>query len=540
MTALVSEAAGNAFVFGRYCLVPEQQLLLEDGRAVRIGKRAFDLLTVLVRSHGQVVGKQDLIAQVWPGLDVEEGNLKVNVGMLRRILGEGAGPPRYIATVVGRGYRFVAPVHALATSARSDPATPLLTKRIFGRDEVIAAILHDLRDARLVSIVGPGGAGKTTVALAVADGALDAFEAGIQLVDLAPVSAPSKVGELFAEVIRTRIDLERAAPRSKEDSRDRELLLVVDNCEHLIDEVATCIDQVLARTRNVRVIATSREPLCIRGERVRRLSGLALPPAAAGLKAEDARRFPAVQLFVERAVEKSKTFALDDDNAPTVAAICQRLGGLALAIERVAQRAGSRGTAGMLDHLERRFHMFDGYHEGPVRHRTLTATVDASYVLLSASEQTALRWLSVFVGAFSLDAACAIVVRSDFDRAAVIRDTASLVAKSLLSTEARSSEMLYRLGHVTRAFAIEKLIAHEELVPARERHAAYLLACLDESEPSPRSGVCARLAAFDDELREALRWVLEGEPQSELARRLAAAHTQTAREPSNAAPGRSR
>lgn len=465
MKALLSEAP-KSFAFGPFHLIPDQQLLLEGGQMRRIGGRAFDLLTVLVERHGEVVSKSELMTRVWPGLVVEETNLKVNIAAIRRLLGEVPGPPRYIATVVGTGYRFVAAVTFPA------PRPPLLravappragnlpppARQVFGRDDTIAAILRDLAQARLVTVVGPGGVGKTTVALSVADQAATVFQDGAWFVDLARLEDSADVSDAVADTLRSG-DKDR---RHDAPPRDRDVLLVLDNCEHLVDAVALCADRLLRGTSKVKLLATSREPLNIRAERVRRLPGLGLPPDPAHLGAADALAFPAVQLFAERAAEASRAFRLDDTNAAHVAAICQRLDGHALAIERVARRVGPLGIAGTLDHLERRFHMFDGCHEGPARHRTLTASVDASYSLLSPNEKAVMRRLSTFPGAFDLASACAVGGGDDLDPAGVVDDLARLVAKSLVLAEVRDHEMHYRLTHVARAFATEKLIEHGE------------------------------------------------------------------------------
>jgi predicted ATPase/DNA-binding winged helix-turn-helix (wHTH) protein len=481
LTPLSSEPA-RAFAFGPF-LLSDQKLLLSNGEAVRIGRRAFDLLTALVQNHGQVVSKQELMSRAWRGLVVEDGNLKVTIAALRRLLGEGSGTPRYIATVVGRGYRFIATVRdagyhhqALYPLApRRSGNLPASTQRIFGREDVIRSILQDLDDTRLLSIVGPGGVGKTTVALAVADRAAGAFEGGAWLVDLSLLNEPSRVSEAIAGVIGSSALTGDKAIVVDDPLRDSEMLLVLDNCEHLIGAVAQCADRILTSTRSVKLITTSREPICIRGERVRRLHGLGVPPKADGMSAEDAMAFPAVQLFADRAASKVESFRVDDANAPIVTAICHRLDGLALAIERVAPRVGALGIAKMLDHLDRRFHMFDGYHEGPERHRTLTAAVNASYTLLSPSEQAVLRRLSAFAGAFSLESACIMGGAEDIDRATVVEDIASLVAKSLLSAEPCNGEMQYRQAHVTRAFALEKLVEHGDLEHALRWHAEQLI-----------------------------------------------------------------
>ncbi len=453
-----------------------------------MGGRAFDLLTVLVQRHGEVVSKRELLALVWPGLVVEESNLKVNMTAIRRVLGEDTGAPRYIATVVGRGYRFVAPVqHSACQSGPHVPAVPRSgcptpgAKRIFGREEMIHAVLSDLEHGRLVSLVGPGGAGKTTVALEVSNRAASVLKKAALFVDLSMAEEPSQVPEAIVNVIGQGDGVGARSRLPDGGLDDPHILLVLDNCEHLIGAVAQCVDQVLARTRNLKIILTSREPICIRGERVRRLHGLGLPPCADGLKAAEAMAYPALQMFVDRAAKHSFSFRLDDANAPAVAAICQRLDGLALAIERVAQRVGTLGVDGLLDHLDRRFHMLDGYHEGPERHRTLTAAVETSYVLLSPTEQATMRRVSAFAGLFSLDAACAISGAAGADRATVIEDIAGLVSKSLLTTESCDGEMLYRQTHVIRAFALDKLAGDGEQTEVRRR--AIALGELDVPHP---------------------------------------------------------
>lgn len=507
MTALVSEAA-NAFAFGPFLLIPERQQLLRHQEPLRVGGRALDLLTALVQRPGEVVSKRDLIARVWPGLVVEEGNLKVNISALRRLLEDGGDPSGYIETVVGHGYRFNGAVRFVACRATPPRAPsparidnlPSLDRPLRGRDDTIASVLRDLEDSRLVSIVGAGGIGKTTVAAAVARQGAATFERGARWVDLAALEDPALVPGAIADALRDSAD---PAPRARLRTGpgwDHGVLLVLDNCEHLIAAVAACADQLLATTRQVKLLATSREPLSIRGELVRRLPGLALPPepstwlaaqppaaaqalsAAQPLTAAQALSWPAVQLLVDRALAASDGFRLDDTNAADVVEICRRLDGHALAIERVARRLGTLGVAGTLDHLSRRFHMLDGHHEGPARHRTLTATVAASHDLLCAGEQALLRRLAVFDGPFRLADAREIGGGADMAGALVVDHIGQLVAKSLLVAEARDGEMQYRLTQLTRAFAMEQLIAQGELDDVRHR-----LAVLLPSVPRPSS-----------------------------------------------------
>jgi predicted ATPase/DNA-binding winged helix-turn-helix (wHTH) protein len=481
--------AVNCFAFGPFELIPGRRLLLKDGKPVRIGGRAFDILTVLVRHQGNVVSKRQVMAHAWPGAVVDEGNLKVNVAALRRVLGEDPDQPRYIATVVGRGYRFITPVRSSylddadpisSTLPRRANNLPTRTAPIFGRAAAIGSILHELETTRLVSIVGPGGIGKTTVALAVAHEATASFEDGAWLVDLSPLNDQSSV----ADAVSMAIGLDArpghnpaALPAALHDHlRDRKMLLLLDNCEHLIDAVASWADRILASVKHVNLLITSREPLCIKGERVRRLFGLNIPPASSKIRAADALEFAAVQLFVDRASGRSRSFRLDDANAPIVSEICRRMDGLALGIERIAMRADTMDVGKMLDHIDNRFHMLDGYHAGPERHRTLTAAIDWNYNLLSEDEQAVMRRLSTFAGDFSLEPACAVAADVGVDPAGVVEDVASLVAKSLLTATARQGEMDYRLTNIARAFGRERLVANGEFDSARRRHAEHVLA----------------------------------------------------------------
>lgn len=478
MTALTAQAA-HAFAFGPFVLLPEQQQLLKGDEVIRMGGRALDLLTALVERPGQVIPKAELVAIAWPRLVVEEGNLKVNIFAIRKLLGDAAHPPRYIETVAGTGYRFIGEVQTICrrpAQRASLPATgavpvghlPPLPGQVYGRDDTIRAVLLDLQRSRLVSIVGPGGIGKTTVALsvAVAGAVAGAFPGGVRFVDLAAVDDPARVHHVLHEALRGGIDASGVRPPVAPAGPDRDTLVILDNCEPLIEAVATCADQLLRSVRPLRLMATSREPLAIRGEVVRRLPGLALGHGPPTLSAARALQCPAVQLFVARASEAGDGFELDDRNASLVMALCQQLDGHALAIERVARRVPALGLPGMLDHIRRRLHMLDGDVQGPERHRTLFANVAASYALLSGEEQDLLRRLARLDGPFTLATACALVEQDAADPGAVAERVAQLVAKSLLQAEFQQGDIRYDLLHITRAFLLNPLLGTEELTPA--------------------------------------------------------------------------
>src|SRR6266567_7753985 len=347
---------GGAISFGPFRLLAAQRLLLEGDNPVRLGSRAFDILAALVERSGEVVAKQELIARAWPQTFVEEANLKMQVSALRRALGDGQGGHRYVVTVPGRGYNFVAPVlHEEPARAAVPPAVaavsvhnlPLAMTRMIGREEAVATLVARLPHERLLTIVGPGGIGKTTVALAVAERMIADYEQGVWLIDLAPLNDPRLVPSAVATVLGLEVRTDNPLAGLVAALRNRRMLLLLDNCEHVIDAAASLAAAVLTGVPRVNILATSREPLGVAGEHTQRLGPLSLPQPSSRLTAAEAAVFPAVQLFVERVTAIVEDFALTDANAPLVAAICRRLDGLPLAIEFAAPRVEVLGVEGL-------------------------------------------------------------------------------------------------------------------------------------------------------------------------------------------------
>ncbi|WP_037075437.1 ATP-binding protein [Rhizobium mesoamericanum] len=518
MTSDLAERPFRSFSFGPFVLIPERQLLLQGDAPVRIGGRALEILTTLVERPGELVNKRELITRVWPDVVVDDGNLKVNMAALRRALGDGAGTAQYIATVPGRGYRFVAPVEVNRLFGFAPSSTvarmrshnlPIAMTRVFGRADAIEATRRELNSSRLVSVVGAGGIGKTTVALAVAEQKIGVFRDGVWLIDLAPLKDSSLVPYAVAAVIGLATHSENMLAALGSYLRDCEMLLVFDNCEHIIEAAAFCADRILAEAPGIRILATSREPLGVRGERVRRLSGLAAPPMSSDLKAAEALRYPAIQLFVDRAMHRLDSFELRDANALTITEICRRLDGLALAIELAATRVDSFGTDGLLAHLDGRFRSLSGHRASPERHRTLTAVIDWSYDILSESECAVVRRLSVFAGSFGLDSACA-VAGDGLERERVIDDVANLVAKSLLSVDVVADKHAYRLLETTRGYCRERLQLSGEEDVVRRRHAEHICAVLERAASEwaqrPAPDWARAYGGLLDDLRAALDW----------------------------------
>ena len=483
----IAESAQRAMsacqTFGPFHFFPARLLLLEDEMPVRLGSRALEILAALVDRPGELVSKDELTTRVWPNTVVEESNLKVNVAALRRALGEGQPGRRYIATVSGRGYRFVAPVERAEPGTLSVPQGPAAKRphnlpasstRTIGRDDTIHALLRQLQRHRLVTIVGPGGIGKTTVVLAAAETHIGAYEHGVWFVDLAPLADPQFVPSAVASTVGLTIHSENVLAGLAAYLRDKEMLIVLDSCEHIIDAAAALAEQIIGGATGVHILATSREPLRAKAERVHRLPPLASPPSAPGLTAAEALAFPAVQLFVERASESLENFELSDADASVVAEICRRLEGIALAIELAATRVDSLGVHELSALVGDRFWLLrQGRRTALSRHRTLAAALDWSYEFLPETERTILRRLSVFAGAFSLDSATAVIAGLGILGPEIVESLANLVAKSLVSADVGGAVAQYRLLDTTRAYALQKLSESGELEALERRHAEH-------------------------------------------------------------------
>ena len=358
---------------------------------------------MLVERAGELVTKEELVARVWPDTVVDESNLRAQMAALRKALGDGRDGARYVATVPGRGYRFVAPV------ARStEPVTrgelgagaqelPVRLVRTVGRAEVVAAIGSRLQRRRFLTIVGPAGIGKTTVALAVAEALSASYEHGAAYLDLAASSDARLAPSALAAALGLASISEDPVPGVIAHLRDRQMLLVLDSCEHVVEAAAVMAEQILKGAPGIHLLATSREPLRAEGESVHRLAPREVPLPSSELTAAEALTFSAVELFVERAAAGLDGFALTDANAPLVAEICSRLDGIALAIELVAGRVDALGVAGVAARLDDRFRLLtSGRRTALPRHQTLSAALDWSYEFLPEEERALLRRLAVF------------------------------------------------------------------------------------------------------------------------------------------------
>ncbi|WP_156937923.1 winged helix-turn-helix domain-containing protein [Mesorhizobium sp. LNHC221B00] len=469
--------------FGPFRLSAAERSLLKDEKPIAIGGRALDILVYLVGHAGQVLSTRELIDHVWPDVTVEEAGLRVHLSNLRKALGDGKDGARYIANVPGRGYSFVAAVQrtdrrrsaAHAGAAKRTQRLPPRLERMIGRDGTVADLCSLLSSRRFVSVVGPGGMGKTTVAVAIAHALRDEFADKIYFLDLGSVGEPS----LVAGAVASTLGL---IGQSAQDPlaglvallADKPVLLVFDSCEHVIDAVAELAEMLFTETQLVHLLTTSREALRVEGENVHLLTPLESPVEEAGLTAAQALASPAVQLFMERASAGGLGVELSDADAPVLAAICRRLDGIALAIELAAGRVGVYGIRGTADLLDNRFKLlWHGRRSAPPRHQTLQAMLDWSYNLLSQYEKAVLLRLSVFVGAFTLEDALAVAAESGDDAAMLADAIAGLVDKSLVRTSQLGGATYHRLLDTTRAYAATRLTETVEKETLSRRHALY-------------------------------------------------------------------
>ncbi|WPH23397.1 ATP-binding protein [Variovorax paradoxus] len=481
-------AASRAAIasFGPFRLDPAARRIEKNGAPFPLSSRALDILIVLVEHAGEIVGHRDLIARVWRNLEVGPGSLRTHIASLRKALEDGEGGARYIANVAGQGYCFVAPVVHAPAPARSSArgregsafrmrALPPLLTRMVGREEAIRAITHDLMAHRFLTVVGPGGMGKTTVAVAAAHAMREVFADAVCFVDLGTLSNPAHVASTVASTLGLTIQAENALPQLRESLRRSRMLLVLDNCEHVIGAAAALSEEIFREAPEVHILTTSREDLRANGECTYVLPPLEYPPPDARLDSIGIQAFPAVRLFTETVAATGSRFELSDADAPIVASICARLDGIALAIEFAAGRVGAYGIDGIHALLNGRFGLeWPGRRTAPQRHQTLHATLDWSHDLLSDSERAVLRRLSVFVGTFTLEAAQAVARAGTIDSDRVVIDLGELVAKSVVSAATGDDRTVrYRLLEITRAYALEKLDESGELHATSERHAAY-------------------------------------------------------------------
>ena len=506
-----------------------------------IGARAFEIIAILVRSANDLVTKNDLMDRIWPGATVGENTLQVHISAIRKALGEDRD---MLKTASGRGYRLLgnwtprrpgsvtAPVASPLTPEPGAPPTnnfPLIAGHLIGRDAA-ARHLRDLVSAyRVVTLTGTGGIGKTSLAIEAAHGVVGEYADGGWLVELASLSDPALVSTAVAGALRVPTGLANVTPETIALSiGDKKLLLVLDNCEHLIGAVATLAETLLAHCPHTTIITTSRETLRIQGEHVYRVPPLEVP-APGQDEAEHILKSSAVKLFIIRTKASDAGFSPRVSELPSIGAICRHLDGIPLAIEFAAARASMLGIQPVLARLDDRFALLtSGRRTALPRHRTLRAVLDWSYELLPESEQRLLRHLAIFSGGFTVEAAAAVVNDGAGDPASVVNDVGDLVTKSLVTLDREAASRWYLL-ETTRVYGLEKLEDSGEASHAARRQAEFCLALFAPFGTERRLQAAlddlGRYRVEIDNLRAALNWAFSSSGDVALGVTLAASTT---------------
>jgi predicted ATPase/DNA-binding winged helix-turn-helix (wHTH) protein len=529
------DVAEIVYKFGPFSLFPRRQLLLWNDRPVKLGGAGFALLHLLVQRRGELVSKEELIVAAWGQTAVHDANLKVNIFSLRRALRDTQTPPRYIVTVPRRGYRFVAPVSVNAAdrpepgddTAPQEPCSLPPQGDVVGREADIERVLASLLKDRQVTLVGPGGVGKTTVAVAVGYAMQAVCPDGICLIDLSTLEDPMLVLPTVARALGLRGDPVDLLAAVVDYLRQRRMLIVLDSCEHVLAIAGLLAQKLFVVDGQSRLLATSREPLGTITERVARLDPLECPPAGILLSVARARSFPAIELFARRAAEWSG-YSLIEADCAVVGLICRSLDGLPLAIELAAgslEGHSPRELRVMLDeHLSVLSQRIPG---APPRQQTLLATIDWSYRLLPEDQSTLFRRISLFAGAFDLEDVVTIAAAATLDGTAVAVGLGGLVAKSLLVAEASGPELHYWLLDSTRPYAAEQLRADPLEPQAQYAYALRILSLFEQSEAEwvwrETHDWLIRYRARLADLRKTLGWAFGPATQTWLGIRLTVA-----------------
>ncbi|KVM61913.1 hypothetical protein WJ58_03775 [Burkholderia ubonensis] len=441
-----------------------REVYVED-RTVIIGSRAFDLLECLILSEGKTLTKGEIFDRVWPNSIVEENNIHVQISLLRKILGIHRGA---IQTIPGRGYRFVMPVDAGSNRNRGSvppdsvrceggKGLPGLDRPLIGRDRLCGDVILALQDSSIVTLVGVGGVGKTQVALTV--GRSIAHQAGteVRCVSLASVHTAHCIMKTVADALGiAEVGGNLSARTLAAATQGRNLLVLLDNCEHVIESAAIVAELLVENNPDVRVLATSREPLRTRGEKVCWVRPLDTPSAGATL--QEIVACDSTSLFLRELRALDASLEIDPGVLEMISTVCRRLDGVPFALELAAAHANVFGVRRLLADLDNRFHaLTNGRRTALPRQQTLKATLDWSYALLTDDEKVVLQVLSAFPGQFALDEACAVAASAIGSAIEVTDAIIRLAWKCLVMTAMDGTSRRYFLLETTRDYALRKL-----------------------------------------------------------------------------------
>jgi predicted ATPase/DNA-binding winged helix-turn-helix (wHTH) protein len=521
--AEVSEQRRNlVYECGQWQIHGRERQLLACGVSIPIGSRAFDIIEVLVQSANKLVTKVELMERVWPGAMVGDSALQVQISAIRKAFDQDRA---MLMTVSGRGYRLSGDWAVRRDGAPEQPASlisvpmpaetfqtnlPETALALIGRTIAAQQIEELLSAYRAVTLTGPGGIGKTALALRVSSDMRPRFNGDVWLIELASLSDPGLVASAVADGLGLNPGGDEITAEAVARAiGDKQLLLILDNCEHVIDAAARLVEAILYRCPRTTVLATSQELLRICGEYVYRVPPLEVPPRHHD-ELEDMLEHSAVRLFVTKLQALDSSFIANKQSVRGIVAICEQLDGIPLLIEFAAARAAMLGVRDVASRLEDRFRLLTiGRRTALPKHRTLRATLDWSYGLLPEAEQSLLGRLAVFVAGFTLEAAIAVMSDTGNNTSVMLEGIANLVAKSLLIQDRSQSGGRWILSETIRAYAFEKLVETGQAEATARRHALFysdLLVPPDSSRPPRSIEDTLHHAQEIDNVRAALDW----------------------------------
>ena len=493
-------------IFSPFRLDVTNQRLYRGDELIPLRPKSFAVLQYLLANAGKLVTKEQLLEVVWPETSVSDTVLKVCVRELREALGDDPKTPRFIETAHRSGYCFIAEV-------KSDNLPVHLTSFV-GRESELSEVKRLLSGTRLLTLVGAGGSGKTRLAARTARDVMIEFEDGAWWVELASLSDPALVTQMIATALSVREQPGRQLTQTLcNELRAKSLLLILDNCEHLVDVCAALTDTLLRACPRLKILTTSREPLGVSGEIVWPVPPLSLPDLRHLPQAEELVEYEAMRLFIERACAAQPNFAPTEEETLDLAQVVHKLDGMPLAIELAAPRVKVLSIEQIAARLDDCFNLLTaGGRTQLPRHQTLRATIDWSYDLLSKKERMLLCRLSVFSGGWTLEAAELVCTGAGIERKEILDLLTHLVDKSLVTVAERESgaQRRYRLLETVRQYGHDRLVESGNLAAVEERHAAFFLKLAEEIEPkintAARASWLATLDTEHDNLRAALTW----------------------------------
>ena len=528
------ETAEQKFSFAEFELDTATRRLLKAGQPITLNPKAFDLLSVLVSEHGRILSKDELLETVWANQFVEENNLTVHISALRKIFGEKKGEHRFIATVPGKGYKFVAEVnHAPIENFRANQnnsnaddseqtALQIAASDRFVADETLVGRAREIVEIKnligrvapnLITLTGAGGAGKTSLARAVGDDLQAEFADGVFFVELAAIRDAELVAPTIMKTLgATESDNQNFAETLKNFLRDRRVLLILDNFEQII-RAAPLVKELLAAAANLKILITSRIALRLENETEFVVAPLAVPPEDAHLSFEKLSDFSAVRLFLKRAKIVKPHFNLNGENAAAIAGICRRLDGLPLAIELAAARVKLLSPQSIYTRLEHSLNLLT--RSQSASQRTMRETINWSYELLEPDERNLFRRLAVFVGGFTIEAAENVNGNEWTMTSQTVLDLLTALAENnlLAIKEQTDGGVRLQMLEVVREFALECLETSGEADAVRRSHSEFFLALAEEAEPFLEGEAAnkwlEKLEIEHDNVRAALALVFE-------------------------------